>query len=134
VFDLLGAEPRVRTSPAMKGLIQSALNAANDGFENTARDGAILESVMKISHFGRSEYWMACAYAEALGEKKIKSILMKSLREKEDAIHDMMQMTESDIIPRIQREDRAQASRGMSPRARSGVRGTKMAETHRRSA
>jgi ferritin-like metal-binding protein YciE len=118
VFDLLGTEPRVRASPAMKGLIQNALNAANDGFENTARDAAILDAILKISHFGRSGYWTVCAYAEALGDKKIKTILMQSLKEKEEAITEMMEMAESDIIPRIQREDRSHAVRSAVPRQR----------------
>jgi ferritin-like metal-binding protein YciE len=118
VFDLLDIEPSVRASPAMKGLIQSALNAAHDLFEGPARDAAILDSVLKISHFGRADYWMVCAYAEALGDKKIKSILMKSLKEKEEAIAEMMEMAESDIIPRIRREDRSHAILTSVPRQR----------------
>jgi ferritin-like metal-binding protein YciE len=119
VFDLLGSEPRVRASPAMKGLIRDALLAsASDGFEDTARDAVILDAVMKISHFGRAAYWMACAYAEALDERKVKSILMQSLKEKEEAIAEMMGMAEGDIIPRIRREDRSQAVRTAVPRAR----------------
>jgi ferritin-like metal-binding protein YciE len=118
VFDLLGTEPRVRASPAMKGLIRNALNAANVGFEGTMRDAAMLDAILKISHLGRAGYWMVCAYAEALGDTKIKSILMQSLKEKEEAIDEMMSMVEGDIVPRIQREDRSQVVRAVTPRAR----------------
>ncbi|MGE5539525.1 MAG: ferritin-like domain-containing protein [Gemmatimonas sp.] len=136
VFDLLGAEPRVRASPAMKGLIQSALNAANNGFDNAARDAAILDSVFKISHFGRAGYWMACAYAEALGDRKVKAVLMQSLKEKEEAIEEMMRIAEGELVPRIQREDRAQGARAASPRPRLGARpgaGAAAARTRRAS-
>jgi ferritin-like metal-binding protein YciE len=118
VFDLLGIEPRVRASPAMKGLIRNALNAANGGFEGTTRDAVLLDAILKISHLGRAGYWMVCAYAEALGDKKITSILMRSLKEKEEAIAEMMSMVEGDIVPRMQREDRSQAVRTSMPRAR----------------
>jgi ferritin-like metal-binding protein YciE len=118
VFELLGTEPRVRASPAMKGLIRNALNAASIGFEGTMRDAAMLDAILKISHLGRAGYWMVCAYAEALGDPKIKSILMQSLKEKEEAIEEMMSMVEGDIVPRIQREDRSQVVRNVVPRAR----------------
>jgi hypothetical protein len=43
---------------------------------------------------------------------------MRSLKEKEEAIAEMMSMVEGDIVPRMQREDRSQAVRASMPRAR----------------
>lgn len=113
---LLGDRPRARRSAAMAGLIDTALDVAGDDASD-ARDAAILASVQAISHYGRSGYWTLCAYAEAAGERKAKTILMKSLKEKEEAIGEEMRMAESDIIPRLARmRDERQSS--VKPSAR----------------
>jgi ferritin-like metal-binding protein YciE len=105
---LLGARSRARNAPAMVGLIEEAMEAVHDS-EYGACDAGILASVQAISHYGRSGYWTLCAYAEALGERKAKTILMKSLKEKEEAIGEERHMAESDIIPRLAREPKAHA-------------------------
>lgn len=107
---LLDARPRASGSPAMVGLIEEAMDALHET-DDDARDAAILSSVQKISHYGRSGYWTLCAYAEALGEPKVKAILVKSLKEKEEAIGEEMHMAESDIVPRLAREDKVRESR-----------------------
>lgn len=107
---LLDARPRVRPSPAMVGLIDEALDAVHDSTDDQ-RDAAILSSVQRISHYGRSGYWTLCAYAEALGETKAKAILVKSLKEKEEAIGEEMHLAESDIIPQLVRDDKVREDR-----------------------
>jgi ferritin-like metal-binding protein YciE len=108
---LLGvARPRAHRSPAMDGLIEEAMNAVH-GSVAEDRDAVILGSVQKISHYGRAGYWTLCVYAEALHERKTKAILLKSLKEKEEAIRDMMKMAESDIVPGLARDDRLRADR-----------------------
>lgn len=120
---LLGARPRPRNAPAMVGLIDEAMDAVHDTAKDGAYDAAILASVQKISHYGRSGYWTLCAYAEALGERKVKATLMKSLKEKEEAIGEEMRMAESDLIPRLVREARSReegAAQRRAPRKRAG--------------
>jgi ferritin-like metal-binding protein YciE len=132
---LLDARPRARPSPAMTGLIDEALDAVHDSTDEQ-RDAAILSSVQKISQYGCSGYWTLCAYAEALGETKTTAILMKSLKEKEEAIGEEMHMAESDIIPRLAREDkiggnkiREDRPRGTGRAGRAGPYARKSAKT-----
>jgi ferritin-like metal-binding protein YciE len=122
---LLGARSRARNAPAMVGLIEEAMEAVHDS-EYGACDAEILASVQKISHYGRSGYWTLCVYAEALGERKAKAILMKSLKEKEEAIGEEMHMAESDVIPRLAREPKIRADTAgarRAPRKRAGRNG-----------
>lgn len=120
---LLGVvRPRARRSPAMGGLIEEAMDAVHGSLAED-RDAAILGSVQKISHYGRAGYWMLCGYAEALHERKTKAMLLKSLKEKEEAIRDMMKMAESDIVPGLARDDRVRvgrAQRGISEKRAAG--------------
>lgn len=131
---LLDARPRASGAPAMVGLIKEAMDALDDNDDDT-RDAAILSSVQTISHYGRSGYWTLCAYAEALGEAKVKAILMKSLKEKEEAIGEEMTMAEGDVVPRLAREDKVRESRVRRAAARpSGGRTAKRARTRGRRA
>lgn len=99
-FEVLGTNARAKTSHGMRGLLEEAEEVAQKKLPPEVKDAALLASIQRIAHYGIAAYGTAAAYANAVGEKKVAKVLVKSLQEKKDADVEMTEMAESEINPR----------------------------------
>jgi ferritin-like metal-binding protein YciE len=136
VFKSLGATARAKRSFAMAGLIQQAMDTAEEDMANALRDAALLANIQKISHYGIAAYGTARAYARTLELDEAAEILEESLQEKKDADVEMTALAEEEINPRAMEseeedemeqeersgggQNRGRGSRAASARSQSG--------------
>jgi len=100
VFALLGVPATANSSEAMAGLIENALDLAEEGEAGAVRDAAILAAIQKLSHYGHASYLSIAGIAETLREGEIAKLMRKSFDEKDEAIEEMVAMADDEINPR----------------------------------
>jgi len=98
-FAEVGVPARARPCRAMSTLIAEAYEVASHGPPGAVRDAALLAAIQTLSHYGHASYGSIRGFADALGEDAIVALMAKSFKEKDEAIHEMTAMAESEIDP-----------------------------------
>jgi len=84
-FSALGVAAAPKTCHAMVGLVQEGAEAIEAKGPSAVRDANIIGAAQRVEHYEMAGYGTAKAFAEALGEHKVVSLLQATLAEEGDA-------------------------------------------------
>ncbi|QOV91764.1 ferritin-like domain-containing protein [Humisphaera borealis] len=87
---------------AMKGLIEEATEAMQEGESGAVMDAAIVADAQRIEHYEISAYGTARSLAEHLGDKASVKLLEQTLKEEGAADEKLTKIVMSDIYPQAQ--------------------------------
>jgi ferritin-like metal-binding protein YciE len=84
-FELLGEKAKGKPCVAMKGLIEEAGEALDDGMDGALLDSAIVCAAQKVEHYEISGYGTLSAWAKSLGLDEVAGLLDATLAEEKAA-------------------------------------------------
>jgi ferritin-like metal-binding protein YciE len=85
VFEVIGKEPRGRTSDAMNAIIAEAQRVIDEVNDDAVRDAGLLAAAQAAEHYEIARYATLLAWAEHLGEDEIVELLSETLEEERHA-------------------------------------------------
>lgn len=85
VFKELDESPKGKTCEGMKGLITEAEERIKEGGDSPALDAGLIADAQRVEHYEISAYGSARTFAELCGEKKVVTLLEKTLEEEKNA-------------------------------------------------
>lgn len=97
VFEKLGKAARAKKCEAMEGLIKEAEEIMESTQDGTVRDAGIISAGQKVEHYEIASYGTLCAFAKALGEEEVASLLEETLNEEKEADEKLSEIAESSI-------------------------------------
>jgi ferritin-like metal-binding protein YciE len=83
-FDLLGAPARGQHCDAMAGLLTEANGLIDEGLPPALLDVALIAAVQKMEHYEIAAYGAVHAYADAMGNTEVASLLEETLTEEKE--------------------------------------------------
>lgn len=97
VFQMLGAEPRTVTRPAINGIIMEAEDAAGDIDDKRVLDAALIAAAQAVEHYEIAKYGTLISWMRQLGREDCASVLTESLREEKAADVTLTNIAEADV-------------------------------------
>jgi ferritin-like metal-binding protein YciE len=85
VFEIIGKEPRGKTSDAMNAIIAEAQHIIDEASDDAVRDAGLLAAAQAAEHHEIARYATLLAWAEHLGEDEIVELLSETLEEEKHA-------------------------------------------------
>lgn len=80
-FELLGQKAKSKPCRAMKGLIEEAMEHAQEHSKGSELDSALIGSLQKIEHYEIAAYGTARAMAKSAGQREAANLLNETLKE-----------------------------------------------------
>jgi ferritin-like metal-binding protein YciE len=84
IFQVLGEKPTGKKCMGMEGLIKEGGEAAEEDYEDDAKDQALIGAAQRVEHYEIAAYGTVRAMAEKLGEDKAVKLLEQTLKEEKD--------------------------------------------------
>jgi ferritin-like metal-binding protein YciE len=84
IFEALGEKPTGKKCMGMEGLIKEGGEAAEEDYEDDAKDAALIGAAQRVEHYEIAAYGTVRAMAEKLGEDEAVDLLSKTLQEEKD--------------------------------------------------
>ncbi|HSK38947.1 MAG TPA: ferritin-like domain-containing protein [Arenibaculum sp.] len=81
VFEKLDTRARGKLCHAMEGLVEEGRDLLDQDLPPEVLDAALIAALQKIEHYEIASYGTVHAYAEALGENEVASLLGETLKE-----------------------------------------------------
>ena len=97
VFEEIGEKPQGKTCDAIMGLIEEGQEVMKEYKGMPALDAGLLAAAQSVEHYEISRYGTLCAWAEALGHAKAKTLLGQTLDEEEATDEALSELAESAI-------------------------------------
>jgi ferritin-like metal-binding protein YciE len=97
VFEIIGKEPRGRTSDAMNAIIAEAQRIIDEASNDAVRDAGLLAAAQAAEHHEIARYASLLAWAEHLGEDEIVELLSESLEEERHADEVLQSIAEGGV-------------------------------------
>lgn len=83
--EILGGKATGKTCKAMKGLIEEGKEALDEKGEDAVLDIGLVAAAQRVEHYEIAAYGTALELADRIGNKKIASLLAKTLEEERGA-------------------------------------------------
>src|SRR5271168_1416840 len=84
IFQALEEKPTGKKCMGMEGLIKEGGEAAEEDYENDAKDAALIGAAQRVEHYEIAAYGTVRAMAEQLGENEAVDLLSQTLQEEKD--------------------------------------------------
>jgi ferritin-like metal-binding protein YciE len=84
IFQALGEKPTGKKCMGMEGLIKEGGEAAEEDYEDDAKDAALIGAAQRVEHYEIAAYGTVRAMAEKLGEDAAVNLLSQTLQEEKD--------------------------------------------------
>jgi ferritin-like metal-binding protein YciE len=84
IFQALGEKPTGKKCMGMEGLIKEGGEAAEEDYEDDAKDAALIGAAQRVEHYEIAAYGTVRAMAEKLGEDEAAELLGQTLQEEKD--------------------------------------------------
>ena len=97
IFEALEEKPTGKKCMGMEGLIKEGGEAAEEDYEDDAKDAALIGAAQRVEHYEIAAYGTVRAMAEKLGETEAFKLLSQTLQEEKDT-----DVKLSDIADQIQ--------------------------------
>jgi ferritin-like metal-binding protein YciE len=97
VFEIIGKEPRGRTSDAMNAIIAEAQRIIEEASDDAVRDAGLLAAAQAAEHHEIARYASLLAWAEHLGEDEIVELLSETLEEERHADEVLQSIAEGGV-------------------------------------
>jgi ferritin-like metal-binding protein YciE len=98
-FAAMSEKPKRKKCKAMEGLVEEGAEMCAEDGEDAVRDAGLIGAAQRVEHYEVAAYGGVVAYAEALGEDKVASILSKTLKEEHAANDKLSTIAESEVNP-----------------------------------
>lgn len=97
VFEMMGKKPQAKKCEAMAGLVKEAEGIMSETELGVVRDAGIILAAQKVEHYEIATYGTLCAFAKALGEDEVGTVLHKTLEEEKAADQKLTDAAYNDI-------------------------------------
>ena len=97
VFEEIGEKPQGKTCAAIVGILDEGKEIMDEYKGSPALDAGLLAAAQAVEHYEISRYGTLCAWAEALGHAKAKTLLGETLDEEEATDEALSELAESAI-------------------------------------
>ncbi len=97
VFELMGKKAQAKKCEAMAGLTKEAEEIMSETEPGVVRDAGIILAAQKVEHYEIATYGTLCAFAKALGEDEVGTILHETLEEEKGADEKLTDAAYNDI-------------------------------------
>ena len=84
IFEKLGEKATGKKCMGMEGLIKEGGEAAEEDYEDDAKDAALIGAAQRVEHYEIAAYGTVRAMADKLGEDEAVDLLSKTLQEEKD--------------------------------------------------
>jgi ferritin-like metal-binding protein YciE len=84
IFQALAEKPTGKKCMGMEGLIKEGGEAAEEDYEDDAKDAALIGAAQRVEHYEIAAYGTVRAMAEKLGEDEAAELLGQTLQEEKD--------------------------------------------------
>jgi ferritin-like metal-binding protein YciE len=84
IFQALAEKPSGKKCMGMEGLIKEGGEAAEEEYEDDAKDAALIGAAQRVEHYEIAAYGTVRAMAEKLGEDEAAELLGQTLQEEKD--------------------------------------------------
>jgi len=84
IFEALEEKPTGKKCMGMEGLIKEGGEAAEEDYEDDAKDAALIGAAQRVEHYEIAAYGTVRAMAEKLGETEAFKLLSQTLQEEKD--------------------------------------------------
>jgi ferritin-like metal-binding protein YciE len=84
IFQALSEKPTGKKCMGMEGLIKEGGEAAEEDYEDDAKDAALIGAAQRVEHYEIAAYGTVRAMAEKLGEDEAVDLLSQTLQEEKD--------------------------------------------------
>jgi ferritin-like metal-binding protein YciE len=84
---------------AMQGLIEEGKEVLDEEEENAVIDAALIGAARRVEHYEMAAYCAASGMAEALGHKKVVSLLRETLDEESAADEKLHGIADEEVLP-----------------------------------
>jgi ferritin-like metal-binding protein YciE len=84
IFQALAEKPGGKKCMGMEGLIKEGGEAAEEDYEDDAKDAALIGAAQRVEHYEIAAYGTVRAMAEKLGEDEAAELLGQTLQEEKD--------------------------------------------------
>jgi ferritin-like metal-binding protein YciE len=84
IFQALEEKPTGKKCMGMEGLIKEGGEAAEEDYEDDAKDAALIGAAQRVEHYEIAAYGTVRAMAEQLGENEAVDLLSQTLQEEKD--------------------------------------------------
>ena len=114
IFQALSEKPTGKKCMGMEGLIKEGGEAADEDYEDDAKDAALIGAAQRVEHYEIAAYGTVRAMAEQLGENEAVDLLSKTLQEEKDT-----DVKLSDIADKLTFEEDGDDEAAETPKTRS---------------
>lgn len=97
VFDVLGEKARGKHCDGMAGIIKEGSSIMEEDFDDATMDAALIAAGQRAEHYEMAAYGTLVAWAEALGESQVATLLQESLDEEKAADQTLSALAESGL-------------------------------------
>ena len=84
IFQALGESPKGKKCKGMEGLIEEGSESAEEGYEGSVLDAALIGAAQRVEHYEIAGYGTVRSMAETLGEDDHVSLLEETLEEEKE--------------------------------------------------
>jgi ferritin-like metal-binding protein YciE len=117
IFQALGEKPTGKKCMGMEGLIKEGGEAAEEDYEDDAKDAALIGAAQRVEHYEIAAYGTVRAMAEKLGEDEAVDLLSQTLQEEKDT--DVKLSNLADELQVISEGDAEEGEEEAAPATRS---------------
>src|SRR5271170_1237503 len=122
IFQALEEKPTGKKCMGMEGLIKEGGEAAEEDYEDDAKDAALIGAAQRVEHYEIAAYGTVRAMAEKLGEDEAVKLLSQTLQEEKDTDQKLTELAEqipvvSDSGEEEEEEAPARTAKGKAAKA-----------------
>lgn len=96
-FQMLGAEARTVSCPAIEGILDEADEISGDIDDDMVMDAALIAAAQAVEHYEITRYGTLIAWARELGRADCAALFEETLAEERAADHTLSNLAESQI-------------------------------------
>jgi ferritin-like metal-binding protein YciE len=97
IFDELGMSPSGMKCAGIRGIIDEGEEVLGRIDDPSVKDVAMICAAQKVEHYEMAAYGCACAFAEQIGEDRVRDLLARTLEEEKQTDRELTQIAESGI-------------------------------------
>jgi ferritin-like metal-binding protein YciE len=120
IFQALDEKPTGKKCMGMEGLIKEGNEAAEEDYEDDAKDEALIGAAQRVEHYEIAAYGTVRAIAEKLGEDAAVKLLSQTLQEEKDTDEKLTALAEAIEVSEDEEEEEetpARAAKAKTARA-----------------
>jgi ferritin-like metal-binding protein YciE len=120
IFQGLDEKPTGKKCMGMEGLIKEGNEAAEEDYEDDAKDEALIGAAQRVEHYEIAAYGTVRAIAEKLGEDAAVKLLSQTLQEEKDTDEKLTALAEAIEVSEDEEEEEetpARAAKAKTARA-----------------